>query len=103
MSGNVKRLQLGRFESADQLPRIRFKPTACGGCRTHLISESSVVSCDPAWGEFGGERTQNTESRRWNESQLSYAAEQRPYLGNPKREDLTHELWIEAVEEQRGS
>jgi hypothetical protein len=32
-----------------------------------------------------------------------YAAEQRPYLGNPEREDLTLELWIEAIEEQRGS
>jgi hypothetical protein len=32
-----------------------------------------------------------------------YAREQRPYLGNPKREDLTLELWIEAIEEQRGS
>lgn len=30
-----------------------------------------------------------------------YTAEQRPYLGNPKREDLTLELWIEAIEEQR--
>jgi hypothetical protein len=34
---------------------------------------------------------------------LGYAREQRPYLGNPKREDLTLELWIEAIEEQRGS
>jgi hypothetical protein len=32
-----------------------------------------------------------------------YATEQRPYLGNPKREDLTLKLWIEAIEELRGS
>ena len=30
-----------------------------------------------------------------------YTAEQRPYLGNPKREDLTLELWIEAIKEHR--
>ncbi len=32
-----------------------------------------------------------------------YLNEQRPYLGNPKREDLTLELWIEAIEEERAS
>ena len=32
-----------------------------------------------------------------------YQEELRPYLGNPAREDLTLELWIEAVEERRGS
>ena len=30
-----------------------------------------------------------------------YRVEQRPYLGNPKREDLTLQLWIEAIEEDR--
>jgi hypothetical protein len=25
----------------------------------------------------------------------------RPYLGNPKREDLTPQLWIDAIEEDR--
>ena len=29
--------------------------------------------------------------------------EHRPYLGNPKREDLTIELWIEAIAEDRAS
>lgn len=32
-----------------------------------------------------------------------YLTEHRPYLGNPKREDLTLELWIEAIEEERGA
>lgn len=32
-----------------------------------------------------------------------YLTEQRPYLGVPKREDLTLQLWIEAIEEERGS
>jgi hypothetical protein len=32
-----------------------------------------------------------------------YVTEQRPYLGNPKREDLTLQLWIDAIEEERGS
>jgi Nucleotidyltransferase of unknown function (DUF6036) len=32
-----------------------------------------------------------------------YFSEQRPYLGNPKREDLTLQLWIEAIEEERAS
>jgi len=31
-----------------------------------------------------------------------YQTELRPYLGNPKREDLTLQLWIEAIEEDRG-
>jgi hypothetical protein len=31
-----------------------------------------------------------------------YVAEQRPYLGNPKREDLTLQLWIDAIQEERG-
>jgi hypothetical protein len=31
-----------------------------------------------------------------------YVAELRPYLGNPKREDLTLQLWIDAIEEERG-
>ena len=31
-----------------------------------------------------------------------YDQELRPYLGNPKREDLTLKLWIEAIEEDRG-
>jgi hypothetical protein len=30
-----------------------------------------------------------------------YQTELRPYLGNPKREDLTLQLWIEAIEEKR--
>jgi hypothetical protein len=30
-----------------------------------------------------------------------YQTELRPYLGNPKREDLTLKLWIEAIEEDR--
>ena len=30
-----------------------------------------------------------------------YQQELRPYLGNPKREDLTLQLWIEAIEEDR--
>ena len=32
-----------------------------------------------------------------------YQIELRPYLGNPKREDLTLKLWIEAIEEDRAS
>lgn len=32
-----------------------------------------------------------------------YRTEQRPYLGNPKREDLTLELWIEAIKEDRAN
>ena len=32
-----------------------------------------------------------------------YATELRAYLGNPKREDLTLQLWIEAIEEDRAS
>jgi hypothetical protein len=32
-----------------------------------------------------------------------YAEELRPYLGNPKREDLTLQLWIEAIKEDRAS
>ena len=32
-----------------------------------------------------------------------YQKELRPYLGNPKREDLTLKLWIEAIEEDRAS
>jgi hypothetical protein len=32
-----------------------------------------------------------------------YLTELRPYLGNPKREDLTLKLWIEAIEEERGA
>ena len=32
-----------------------------------------------------------------------YETEMRPYLGNPKREDLTLQLWIEAIEEDRAS
>jgi len=28
--------------------------------------------------------------------------ELRPYLGNPAREDLTLDLWVEAIEERRG-
>lgn len=32
-----------------------------------------------------------------------YLTEHRPYLGNPKREDLTLQLWIEAIEEERSS
>ena len=31
-----------------------------------------------------------------------YQHELRSYLGNPKREDLTLRLWIEAIEEDRG-
>ena len=30
-----------------------------------------------------------------------YQQELRPYLGNPKREDLTLQLWIEVIEEDR--
>jgi hypothetical protein len=30
-----------------------------------------------------------------------YLTEQRPYLGNPTREDLTLQLWMEAIEEDR--
>ena len=30
-----------------------------------------------------------------------YKNELRPYLGNPDREDLTLQLWIEAIEEER--
>jgi hypothetical protein len=32
-----------------------------------------------------------------------YLSEQRPYLGNPKREDLTLQLWIDAIEEDRAA
>lgn len=32
-----------------------------------------------------------------------YRTELRPYLGNPKREDLTLQLWIEAIEEDRAA
>jgi hypothetical protein len=32
-----------------------------------------------------------------------YLREHRPYLGNPKREDLTLQLWIDAIEEERSS
>ena len=32
-----------------------------------------------------------------------YQTELRPYLGNPKREDLTLQLWIEVIEEDRAS
>ena len=32
-----------------------------------------------------------------------YAKEERPYLGNPTREDLTLQLWIDAIEEERTS
>lgn len=32
-----------------------------------------------------------------------YRAEHRPYLGNPKREDLTLELWIEEIAEDRAN
>jgi hypothetical protein len=32
-----------------------------------------------------------------------YEKEFRPYIGNPAREDLTLQLWIEAVEEERTS
>jgi hypothetical protein len=32
-----------------------------------------------------------------------YQKELRPYLGNPEREDLTLKLWIEAIQEERGS
>jgi hypothetical protein len=32
-----------------------------------------------------------------------YRAELRPYLGNPRREDLTLQLWIEAIEEDRAA
>jgi hypothetical protein len=31
-----------------------------------------------------------------------YQEELRPYLGNPAREDLTLDLWVEAIEERRG-
>jgi len=30
-----------------------------------------------------------------------YLEELRPYLGNPTREDLTLDLWVEAIEERR--
>lgn len=30
-----------------------------------------------------------------------YEQELRPYLGNPKREDLTLKLWVEAIQEER--
>jgi len=30
-----------------------------------------------------------------------YREELRPYLGNPKREDLTLQLWIDAINEDR--
>jgi hypothetical protein len=33
--------------------------------------------------------------------QERYQKELRPYLGNPEREDLTLQLWIEAIEEER--
>ena len=32
-----------------------------------------------------------------------YQTELRPYLGNPKRDDLTLQLWIEMIEEDRAS
>jgi len=32
-----------------------------------------------------------------------YQTEQRPYLGNPEREDLTLKLWIEAIAEDRAN
>lgn len=32
-----------------------------------------------------------------------YQSELRPYLGNPKREDMTLNLWIEAIEEDRAN
>lgn len=32
-----------------------------------------------------------------------YQTEQRPYLANPKREDLTLQLWIDAIEEDRAA
>jgi hypothetical protein len=32
-----------------------------------------------------------------------YQQELRPYLGNPKREDLTLKLWVEAIEEDRAT
>lgn len=32
-----------------------------------------------------------------------YRTEQFPYLGNPKREDLTLQLWIDAIEEERAA
>jgi uncharacterized nucleotidyltransferase DUF6036 len=32
-----------------------------------------------------------------------YRTELRPYLGNPKREDLTLQLWIDMIEEERAS
>ncbi len=32
-----------------------------------------------------------------------YRTEHRPYLGNPKREDLTLQLWIDAIEEDRAA
>jgi hypothetical protein len=32
-----------------------------------------------------------------------YQTELRPYLGNPKREDLTLQLWIDSIEEDRAS
>ena len=35
--------------------------------------------------------------------QERYQKELRPSLGNPEREDLTLRLWIEAIEEERGT
>ena len=32
-----------------------------------------------------------------------YQTELRPYLGNPRREDLTLQLWMDAIEEDRAS
>jgi Nucleotidyltransferase of unknown function (DUF6036) len=32
-----------------------------------------------------------------------YRTELRPYLGNPKREDLTLQLWIDMIEEEQAS
>jgi hypothetical protein len=32
-----------------------------------------------------------------------YISEMRPYLGNPRREDLTMQLWIESIEEERAA
>jgi hypothetical protein len=32
-----------------------------------------------------------------------YLTELRPYLGNPKREDLTLQLWVEVIEEDRAA
>ena len=36
-----------------------------------------------------------------NVLKIRYEKELRPNLGNPKREDLTLQLWIEAIEEER--